>query len=119
METMIVMIIANQDSREKIPQNIVVLKTTVNLKNILLIVITTIARVLITEWIIRRISEAVMKKIIIVMKITYKANDMEEWKSLTWTRNCQVKTHENIFYWRLPALNGIKKLKKNNLNKKL
>ena len=49
METMIVMIIANQDIREKTPQNIVVLKTTVNLKNILLIVITTIARVLITE----------------------------------------------------------------------
>ena len=78
METIIVMIIAKQDNREKTQQKIVVLKTTVNLKKILLIVITTITRVLIAEWILRRITEVAMKKIITVMKITYKANDMEE-----------------------------------------
>ena len=56
-------------------KSIVVRKTTLHLKIILLIV-TTITRALVTEEVIRSITEVVYKIMTTVIKMTYKANNM-------------------------------------------
>ena len=103
-----------------------VAKATKDLKMILLVLTITITRVWITEGTIKKITEGVMKKILTVMKMTYKGSSTEKTdqnknkriRDSTWTRYCQIKSHENIFYWSLPALKETKKLKYNDLKKK-
>ena len=68
-------------------QKIVVLKTTVNVKIILLIEIIITIKISITKRMIAGLTEVVIKVIITVLKMTYKENSMEK----------KVKTHENIF----------------------
>ena len=58
-------------------------KATINLKMILLVLTITLTKVLITEGMITKITEVVMKVILTVKKMTYKANGMGKKETLT------------------------------------
>ena len=71
----------------------------------------TITRVLITEGMIRKVTEVVMKIILTVIKMTYKAKSMEKKEILICTRDCPVKRDGNIFCLKLPALKELSAFK--------
>lgn len=64
-------------------QKIVVLKTTVNVKIILLIEIIITIKISITKRMIAGLTEVVIKVIITVLKMTYKENSMEKKETQT------------------------------------
>lgn len=64
-------------------QKIVVLKTTVNVKIILLIEIIITIKISITKRMIVGLTEVVIKVIITVLKMTYKENSMEKKETQT------------------------------------
>lgn len=81
-----------------------VLEIVVNLKIMLLIVIITIVRILITERMIISIKEEVTKIIIATIKWLIMRTACERKKPWLEQEADQVKTHEIILNWSLQAL---------------